>query len=278
LGVPSKKLMLGAPFYGRAWVNAANSGSLGGQTAYQVQADKPASENDWFLQYHQVKSLIMNNGYTEYWDATAKASYAYNPSVNGGHWITYDSARAICAKANYIKQRDLGGLMVWELRGSPDGELIDAMANCLTGANSYGDPAVVATFTPAPVPGCAPAWASGTDYGPVGNGKDYVSDAGLNWQKLWWPDVTTRPSLQNNPNTAAWSKVSKCDASAATPTPVVPTVSCVGVPQWSASTPNYTGGQSVVRNNYKYTAAWWVTTDPAVDTSSGAWMMNGRCQ
>jgi hypothetical protein len=46
-----------------------------------------------------------------------------------------------------------------------------------------------------------------------------VSDAGYNWRKLWWPDTTTRPSLQTDPNNAAWAKDTKCG----TPVPVTNT-------------------------------------------------------
>jgi chitinase len=102
--VPLKKIIIGAAFYARTWVNVAdiNNG------LYQNGSFKN------FISYSQFqKRLSSDSGFVYYRDSIAQAPYAYNKHSNT--FATFDDERSISAKVNYIKQKKLGGIMFWEL-------------------------------------------------------------------------------------------------------------------------------------------------------------------
>lgn len=113
-GVPANKLVLGIPFYGRGWDGVNNAGN--GQ--YQ-SASGASSVGTWeagsFDYYDLEANYINKNGYTRYWNDTAKVPYLYNPSNR--RFITYDDSQSIGFKTDYIKNHGLAGAMFWELSG-----------------------------------------------------------------------------------------------------------------------------------------------------------------
>lgn len=113
-GVPANKLVLGIPFYGRGWDGANNAGN--GQ--YQ-SASGASSVGTWeagsFDYYDLEANYINKNGYTRYWNDTAKVPYLYNASNR--RFISYDDPQSIGYKTDYIKNRGLAGAMFWELSG-----------------------------------------------------------------------------------------------------------------------------------------------------------------
>lgn len=120
-GVPQKKIILGVPFYGRGWtgVNQQNNGLFQSATG-----PAPGTYEAGIEDYKVLKAL----GYPEYTDSDAKASWFFD----GTTFWTYDSPPIIGDKMSYVKQKGLGGAMVWELDGdTPDGELINAVYNGL---------------------------------------------------------------------------------------------------------------------------------------------------
>jgi chitinase len=60
------------------------------------------------------KNYTTTNGYETYWDNEAKAPYKYNSGKKV--YLTYDDERSVAAKAAYVKEKGLGGIMFWELR------------------------------------------------------------------------------------------------------------------------------------------------------------------
>ncbi|WP_339196070.1 glycosyl hydrolase family 18 protein [Paenibacillus sp. FSL P4-0176] len=113
-GVPAAKLVLGVPFYGRGWDGCAQTGN--GQ--YQTCAGG-SSVGTWeagsFDFYDLETNYINKNGYTRYWNDTAKVPYLYN--ATNKRFISYDDAESIGYKTAYIKSKGLGGAMFWELSG-----------------------------------------------------------------------------------------------------------------------------------------------------------------
>ncbi len=115
-GVPARKLVIGVPFYGRRWegVGGANHG------LWQPITGAGADVN-----YGQIEPLVQQQGFVRYWDGTAAAPFLYNA---GSHtFVTYNDAEAERARAVYVKQQGLGGLMFWEYRGDPRNTLLDAI-------------------------------------------------------------------------------------------------------------------------------------------------------
>jgi chitinase len=45
-----------------------------------------------------------------------------------GTWITYDDPQSVRAKVDYVRERGLGGVVIWELFGD-DGALMQAIGN-----------------------------------------------------------------------------------------------------------------------------------------------------
>lgn len=104
LGVPAKKLIMGAAFYARTWegVIQDNNG------LYQNGKFK------YFIGYNDFPNRISEkNGYQFYWDEEAQAPYAYNATEKS--YATFDDKKSIEAKTKYVLKNKLGGIMFWQL-------------------------------------------------------------------------------------------------------------------------------------------------------------------
>lgn len=88
LGIPGDKLVLGLPLYGYV----RGKGSEG------------------FLHYGQITELLKQPEYALDFDESAKQSYV---TENGQFHIAFDDPRTIGYKADYVKEKDLAGLMYW---------------------------------------------------------------------------------------------------------------------------------------------------------------------
>lgn len=115
-GVPSRKLVLGVPFYGRGWrdVKRKHNG------LYQ-----PYSESIGGLSYDTLAHhFVDQRGFVRHWDEEAKAPYLWNPG--SAVVITYEDTASLRVKAEFIKSRDLGGAMYWE-HSEDDGTLLNTL-------------------------------------------------------------------------------------------------------------------------------------------------------
>ena len=120
-GIPSRKLILGVPFYGRAWcgVDPKNSGLR-----------QPPEGFVGSLPYSTlVRDYIGQKGFTRQWDSEAHAPFLWNPS--SGIFITYEDPDSLRDKARFVKQHHLGGVMYWEHSEDPDEVLLDALFHSL---------------------------------------------------------------------------------------------------------------------------------------------------
>ena len=102
--VPAEKLIIGAAFYARVWerVPSTNKG------LYQKGVFKEGVDFSNFSKYFSVTS-----GFVYHWDDKAQAPYQYNAQKQ--LFATFDNERSIKAKAQYVQQKKLGGIMFWEL-------------------------------------------------------------------------------------------------------------------------------------------------------------------
>lgn len=87
-GIPSKKLIMGVPFFAYDEKKAINQTGL--------------------------KNRLQSGEYTEMWDDEAKAPYLVKKDGTKLS-VTFDNARSIACKADYIKSNGFGGIMSWEL-------------------------------------------------------------------------------------------------------------------------------------------------------------------
>lgn len=103
-GIPSKKIILGMPLYGRAFLDTEGPG-------------KPFSgvgQGSWEDGVWDVKALPRPGHHiTEM--ADLGAAYSYDPASK--MMVTFDTPAVTKMKAAYIKSRGLGGGMWWETSG-----------------------------------------------------------------------------------------------------------------------------------------------------------------
>lgn len=127
LGVNMSKVTLGAPFYGRGVVTsgtaAVNTATV--KRAETVQPDGPiqtcADYTNWqkdlwdgtpSYSYIQL-STGSGSGWTEYWDDNAKVPY----KTKGNYFLSYDNERSVGEKAQFIKDQNLAGVIIWQVFG-----------------------------------------------------------------------------------------------------------------------------------------------------------------
>lgn len=125
-GFPASKLVLGVPFYGRAWegVGAADAGLY--------QAGTSATIGTWekgVLDYSDITANYLPT-MERYWDPAAQVPYLYDPARK--LWISYDDAESMKVKADYIDAQGLGGAMIWEISGDRSYELLDVLVQNLS--------------------------------------------------------------------------------------------------------------------------------------------------
>jgi len=120
-GVPSGKIVLGVPFYGRVWVQVPD------RNHGLFQPGKPAPGDP--VPFSELQQNMLNHGFTRYWDEAAAASYLY--SAEKQEFVSYDDEASLAAKCAYIKAHNLGGIMFWEYSDDPSGVLLQTIDRAL---------------------------------------------------------------------------------------------------------------------------------------------------
>jgi chitinase len=122
-GIPAEKLVLGIPFYGKRWKNVPETNN---------GLNQPAKW-DRVLSHFQIQELRKDPSYLDYWDEISQNSFLFSPSKR--EWITYESPSSIKKKIEYMNQKDLAGVMFWELSEDPSLELLDAIDQHINKSN-----------------------------------------------------------------------------------------------------------------------------------------------
>ncbi len=119
--IPSKKLIVGAAFYARVWENVPDTAN----GLYQSGRFKRGVPFKNFETY-----FTEANGFKYYFDEKAQAPYQYSSSQK--LFATFDDERSIELKSKYIQEKNLGGIMFWELsEDKPTGGLVDKIYKTL---------------------------------------------------------------------------------------------------------------------------------------------------
>jgi GH18 family chitinase len=118
-GVPASKLVLGVPFYGRAWGGVApEDGGLyqpGGQLKEELET-----------QYGTLATeMVDRNGWQRKWDRRSQAPYLWHPEKR--IFITYDDPESLRVKCRYILEHGLAGAMFWQYYSDRTGALLDTL-------------------------------------------------------------------------------------------------------------------------------------------------------
>jgi chitinase len=148
-GVPADKLVVAVPFYGKRYVGVGptNDG------LYQPFAPQGYPFNDSPTFHELVDTGLTDanlsvigptalaapknsgvdgagvNGFTHYWNGAAGAPWLYDPSLDGGTFISYMDPHGILERAQLVRSQHLRGLWAWEISQDDNaGDLVTAMS------------------------------------------------------------------------------------------------------------------------------------------------------
>lgn len=124
-GMAKDKIVIGAAYYGHLFVPTGSDQNGIGQ----------ASNRDLkgTISYKRIVEEYLNNPlYTVFTDQTAQAKWIYGNDI----FISYDDETSVQAKANYVLDQGLAGVMVWEYcKDDAASSLTKAIYNQLSGNN-----------------------------------------------------------------------------------------------------------------------------------------------
>ena len=111
---PADKLVLGIPFYGYllSSVNNTNNGlyqTYGGANSISYQSI--------------VDNYLSKPTFTRYFHSQSMVPWLFDGSI----FISYEDQQSITYKTEYIKSKNLGGAMVWELSQDPKEVLLGTL-------------------------------------------------------------------------------------------------------------------------------------------------------
>lgn len=132
-GIPKKQIIVGVPFYGTAlktnkpitstsgpYVPLAGKSNVKGDKYDEKSVDSCSeSKVTTYSGSYEWRSIVSEGinsgkgGWKVYWDKTAHTPYAYQSSSR--KYLTYDNARSLKEKVEYVNDQQLGGVMVWSL-------------------------------------------------------------------------------------------------------------------------------------------------------------------
>ena len=133
-GVPRAKLVVGVPFYGRAW------GDVAARANGLYQPGTPVVPRMDLSYGHLASDIVGRDGFVRFWDPHALAPYLWN--ARRRIFVTYDDPESIRLKARYVRRHGLGGIMFWEYNDDPSGALLHALSSALTAAGDHRGAAI----------------------------------------------------------------------------------------------------------------------------------------
>ncbi|XP_062997917.1 acidic mammalian chitinase [Elgaria multicarinata webbii] len=109
-GAPAEKLIVGFPTYGHTFVLSNPSNTAVGAPTSGPGPAGPYTRQSGFWAYYEICTFL-KNGATQEWDAPQDVPYAYK----GNEWLGYDNIKSFKIKAEWLKQNNFGGAMVWAI-------------------------------------------------------------------------------------------------------------------------------------------------------------------
>lgn len=142
---PSHKICIGCAFYGRGWKRLVKDPTnpnapiiFGISRAGDAPTLSAGTGGESGLScWKDLKNKVGKDGFVRFYDEVACVPYLHN-SVTGETW-SYDDVQSISAKAKYVLDNNLGGIMIWQLSDDVrDGNesLLDAIVDTFTASQS----------------------------------------------------------------------------------------------------------------------------------------------
>lgn len=110
--IPSNKLIMGIAFHGPAWNDATPDPTDGTAANVLYRNATPIDPNKECLDYKCIFAKYDLKKYTR-WVGESSAAIYYDPETK--KLLSFDNAKSMNAKAQYIKNNNLLGAMYWEL-------------------------------------------------------------------------------------------------------------------------------------------------------------------
>ncbi len=141
-GVPPSKLGIGAEFSGTIWKGGVMTNGNGVTGPDEKWITPPSVQFDVPLYWHDGSGIMQKYYSTanHHWDSGAQASYLSIDSVGTANdmFISYDDSASIVAKVNYIKNKNIGGLILYELGWGYPGNGTYPLLKAIKEAFGYG--------------------------------------------------------------------------------------------------------------------------------------------
>lgn len=127
-GVPAEKLVVGIPFYAQTWRNVKPNDYFG---LYQTADGVPTGTRPGgVLYYRDLLPLLQNDIYTRFFDEEAGVPWLYSDEERIA--ISYEDPESVRYKVHYVRQMDLGGVMIWQISyDDKDQPLLDVVNEAL---------------------------------------------------------------------------------------------------------------------------------------------------
>ncbi|WP_313469000.1 glycosyl hydrolase family 18 protein [Carnobacterium sp.] len=115
-GIPANKLVIGAAFYGRVWEGVTSNKNNG----LMQYAEKTGCKA---LDHNEIQELIKKYPDSVFVDKVAKSPYYFD----GKTFISFENPYSLQEKVQYVKEKNLRGIMYWEHSLDRSGELVKAI-------------------------------------------------------------------------------------------------------------------------------------------------------
>ncbi len=115
-GVPADKIVIGIPFYAQTWRNVRPNDYFG---LYSIADGVPnGTRPGGILYYSDLETLFGSQNYVRFFDPETSAAWMYSESQRVA--ISYEDELSIKAKTDYVREMNLGGVMLNELSFDSD--------------------------------------------------------------------------------------------------------------------------------------------------------------
>lgn len=110
-GLPSHKVVMGMPLYGRSWILSSGNDTRIGAPAVAAGPKQKLSDETGVMFYSEIRDFIKEKNGTEVFDKETVSAYSYA----GDLWVGYDNKESVVAKVEFAKQKALLGYFFWAI-------------------------------------------------------------------------------------------------------------------------------------------------------------------
>nr|XP_056700803.1 chitinase-3-like protein 2 [Euleptes europaea] len=107
-GAPAEKIMMGIPTFGRTFTLASQQTGVGAAIS-GAGTPGPFTQEAGILSYYEICQF--NNGAKKERIEEQAVPYSYK----GTQWVGYEDVTSVQAKVQYMKENNLGGIVIWAI-------------------------------------------------------------------------------------------------------------------------------------------------------------------